>query len=537
MMAAKNRLGRGAALLRSVGLSGVGLVLGLAAGCRDSTTTVLPATAETQETAIGEKGEIVLQLIGRAPSGTVYRLQHASVLVQGAGVSLVLESDPTSEATRLGAQVPVGMYTALLQGGWWLERVTASGEKGIVLPAELVSANPATFTVTAGGVAAVPLRFQVSGETAESGRFEIVLEVLEPSSPPPPPPEGAVCRSNADCEGGQMCCRTGLSGTCRAATTACPLPDLTVSVDKARSSLASVFETFGANHCALQEQCVDGTGVRRLLRFDTVTSNIGEADVTLGAPTAADGFEFAQCHNHFHFEGYARYELLDATGRQVSAGHKQAFCLRDDTAVGLPGAPTTERYNCDFQGIQRGWSDTYGANLDCQWVDITAVAPGDYVLRISINPDRILPESNYNNNVAEVPVTVRDVQTLNPLEACTERRSSRDCGWELRPNNIGRRCQPGSSVSVACGCLFGGVCDEDAMLRVCPGTTPCLSFQALATGDDECDLCPGAVFTCPPSGEYSVLTGPYRGGEDFTCDISALQAAPPATGVADAGAP
>ncbi|MCA9697946.1 MAG: hypothetical protein KC431_10515, partial [Myxococcales bacterium] len=42
-------------------------------------------------------------------------------------------------------------------------------------------------------------------------------------------------------------------------------------------------------------------------------------------------------------------------------------------------------YTCYNQGLSLGWSDTYGAALDCQWIDVTDVAPGDYTLRMEVN--------------------------------------------------------------------------------------------------------------------------------------------------------
>jgi len=45
-------------------------------------------------------------------------------------------------------------------------------------------------------------------------------------------------------------------------------------------------------------------------------------------------------------------------------------------------------------------------SCDCQWLDITDVAPGAYSLRVTINPDRVLTESNYDNNETTVPVTI-----------------------------------------------------------------------------------------------------------------------------------
>jgi len=44
--------------------------------------------------------------------------------------------------------------------------------------------------------------------------------------------------------------------------------------------------------------------------------------------------------------------------------------------------------------------------LDCQWIDITGLAPGNYMLRIELNTGRVIQEANFNNNAATVPVTV-----------------------------------------------------------------------------------------------------------------------------------
>ena len=50
-------------------------------------------------------------------------------------------------------------------------------------------------------------------------------------------------------------------------------------------------------------------------------------------------------------------------------------------------------------------SDAYGANLDCQWVDMTGIAPGRYWLTVHINPGRVAPELSYDNNQATVAFT------------------------------------------------------------------------------------------------------------------------------------
>ena len=159
--------------------------------------------------------------------------------------------------------------------------------------------------------------------------------------------------------------------------------------------------------CALQEACVGAPGVRRLLRFDTRSANIAQADLYLGSPAGNPLFVWSPCHGHYHFEEFADYKLLDALGGPVAPGHKQAFCVTDSQRyLSAPWVPLTRLYDCNNQGLQRGWSDVYDATLDCQWIDVTNVPAGEYSLTVRVNPESILTESDYSNNVTSVSVTL-----------------------------------------------------------------------------------------------------------------------------------
>jgi hypothetical protein len=183
------------------------------------------------------------------------------------------------------------------------------------------------------------------------------------------------------------------------------LPDLTI--DGARLAASADFKTkvFSSRDCAVVEGCVGGTGKRLLLRFDVATPNIGTADLVLGRPEDhPEYFEYSPCHGHYHFSGYARYELLTTSGANVMTGRKQAFCLEDFAPYSSDAGPA--KFTCSYQGISVGWQDIYGKYLDCQWLDVTGVPAGNYLLRVTINPDQILTESDYSNNSATVPVRI-----------------------------------------------------------------------------------------------------------------------------------
>ncbi|MBX3160389.1 MAG: hypothetical protein KF773_30775 [Deltaproteobacteria bacterium] len=184
-------------------------------------------------------------------------------------------------------------------------------------------------------------------------------------------------------------------------------PDLKLIPEEMAGTLILANEAFGGGACEVIEGCVGGPGLRRLLKFDTVTANGGTGDLVLGAPPA-DGasdatFTWSACHGHHHVTGYARYELLDDTGLVV-AGHKQAFCLQDTQQV-QPGAGS-RGYNCMNQGMSVGWADVYARSLPCQWIDVTGVAPGTYTLRVVVNPEGALPDADPDNNVFETTTTL-----------------------------------------------------------------------------------------------------------------------------------
>ncbi len=317
-----------------------------------------------------------------------------------------------------------------------------------------------------------------------------------------------------------------------------PLPDLELLADWTERDVWIDEIFFDEDSCALVEGCVLAPGLRRLLRFSVATANVGEADMVMGRPERnEDLFEYSECHEHHHFNGYAHYALRSQAGELIAPGHKQAFCLldsgrlweEDETVRAEP------RFNCEFQGISRGWFDSYGSHLDCQWVDVTGVEPGPYTLDIQINPDAVIEELTLDNNNARLDVKVPSGDlTEDCPEAPQHDDQRRSCEWVAGP---GGQCADGEIVRVGCACGLGA-CDGDPMLRVCLGEDQqCLRGTAVATSSSACETpCPMAEFDCPPGGVFSTWVAAQTAGEDYTCNVEIQAApAPPATAECEEG--
>ena len=86
---------------------------------------------------------------------------------------------------------------------------------------------------------------------------------------------------------------------------------------------------------------------------------LDDADVFVGSPLAhmdpnGDGdfsdqnglFEFASCHDHFHFQHYATYSLVDASGKTWKSA-KRGFCMLDTDPYNTNSGDGTWSYrNC-----------------------------------------------------------------------------------------------------------------------------------------------------------------------------------------------
>jgi hypothetical protein len=196
------------------------------------------------------------------------------------------------------------------------------------------------------------------------------------------------------------------------ATSAIPGVDLVALAATTAMTNRISRETFAAQSCETGMSCLRGSGPRTLLRFNSAIANLGTEDLLLGTPAGNPLFHFDACHNHFHLEDVLLYELVHpGSGAVVTVdgerivGRKTGFCMMD-VGPALSGV-ASRGYQCENQGISAGWFDEYEASLECQFIDITGVPPGSYLLRMTVNPGRQLKESDLSNNVTELPVEVR----------------------------------------------------------------------------------------------------------------------------------
>jgi hypothetical protein len=123
-------------------------------------------------------------------------------------------------------------------------------------------------------------------------------------------------------------------------------------------------------------------------------------------------------HEHWHLLPFMHYELRRASDfKKLVSDHKTGFCLGDRYNVNpktvTPGEPSERVYNTNCgprqtellsieEGISVGWGDNYEPWRDGQYLDVTGLAAGRYVLVHRVNQGRRLMESNYANDASSL---------------------------------------------------------------------------------------------------------------------------------------
>ncbi len=199
---------------------------------------------------------------------------------------------------------------------------------------------------------------------------------------------------------------------------------------------------------------------RRLLVFASAVDNVGAGPLEVRGtrgPSAgtmatvqlvrrADGsaretplegilrYERAETHAHWHLLGFERYELRTPGGETVLTARKAGFCLGDRydsrRSARLRSEPlqavwTEEcgRGRPDLrdleEGISVGYGDDYAPYLEGQFVDVTDLPAGTYVLVHLANPGNGLREASYENNAASVSLRLTE-SSVEVLSRCPD---------------------------------------------------------------------------------------------------------------------
>jgi hypothetical protein len=192
-------------------------------------------------------------------------------------------------------------------------------------------------------------------------------------------------------------------------------------------------------------------GPRTLLTFDTAVENYGAGPLIVRASQPSSGaisstfmpawqvvarsdgrrervggamrivYVEGGGHSHWHLEDFQRFELRTVSGTPLRRDRKTGFCLGDrydaSPSVRMAGEPARSVYRarCGLnqpgrssltQGISVGFGDRYPARLEGQFVNITGLATGRYVLVLTVDPEGRMLDMHEDNDTSSVLVKI-----------------------------------------------------------------------------------------------------------------------------------
>ena len=127
-------------------------------------------------------------------------------------------------------------------------------------------------------------------------------------------------------------------------------------------------------------------------------------------------------HRHWHVQDFMRYELRTPEGRTLRRDRKAGFCLGDrydatGPATRAPGEPERAVFTGSCRrdrpllrsltmGISVGFGDDYPRRLEGQFIDITGLPSGRYVVVLRVDPEGRMLDLHEDNDVASMLVRI-----------------------------------------------------------------------------------------------------------------------------------
>lgn len=152
----------------------------------------------------------------------------------------------------------------------------------------------------------------------------------------------------------------------------------------------------------------------------TVYQRVDSSDGTSSlVPTLAWMFWARDGHDHWHVDGLQTWELAyaNAPTSVIRTGKKTGFCFWDNYVYGSTQSAhyhpnTTSACDVDTSdnvpmGLSVGWGDEYPASLTDQYIDISGLPWGDYVLTVTADPRNEFYEKDDSNNVVRAWIRTR----------------------------------------------------------------------------------------------------------------------------------
>lgn len=165
----------------------------------------------------------------------------------------------------------------------------------------------------------------------------------------------------------------------------------------------------------------DGAGTYRVMQrlADAATGGWAEHETSALMSFSGDG------HNHYHVIGLQEWTLTNDNADVLRRGVKTGFCFWDNYRYGASAGafyhPSTTSACLQRpdgivpMGLSDGWGDEYPSTIAFQYVDISGLPNGDYLLTLVADAGSAFVEQYEGNNAswARIRIARRGVTVLS----------------------------------------------------------------------------------------------------------------------------